>query len=294
MDSTTKLEDFLNEVYAPLKAIDARTINLYWYTIKPYGEFLGRPATLGDFEELSVARFLARRVRERAPATAKKDRAHIHALWEFAARRKLVDTWPTIPLVKVPERIPEAWMSDEMGLILESAAKETTFYCEIPAALWWKALLMLAYDTGERVAAMLAIQWRSFRGCSVIYEAESRKGKRRDTLRDISLETADAMLAIKGQRGPNDLIFPWPRQKSYVWKRLEIILQRANLPAGRKDKFHKIRRTTASYFEAAGGNAQKLLDHADAATTRKYLDPRIVRGLSAPSVIPRIAPPKAS
>lgn len=107
-------------------------------------------------------------------------------------------------------------------------------------------------------------------------------------MRDISVETADAMLAIKGNRGPEDEVFPWPRQRSYVWKRLEIILQRAGLPAGRKDKFHRIRKTTASYFEAAGGNAQKLLDHADAATTRKYLDPRIVRGLSAPAVMPRI------
>lgn len=288
------LLDFLTDVYAPLRAIDDRTIELYRYTIRPFDKFLGRPATLADFEELTVARFLASRVRERAPATAGKDRAQLRAMWEFAARRKLVDTWPTIPMVKVPERVPEAWLAEEMEKIIASAMRETTSYDGIPASLWWKALLLLAYDTGERATAMLSLKWRGFRGSHVIYEAEARKGKRRDICRDISVETADAMLAIRGDRGPEDEVFPWPRQRSYVWKRLEIILERAGLPHGRKDKFHKIRKTTASYFEAAGGNAQQLLDHADPATTKKYLDPRIVRGLSAPAVMPRIVPQKAS
>lgn len=296
MDITkdTLLEAFLADVYAPLRAIDDRTVSLYRYTIGPFSDFLGRPATLGDLEELKVARFLADRVRKRAAATAAKDRSQLRAMWEFAARRKLVDTWPSIPMVKVPERVPEAWLTDEMQRILDSAAKEKTFYCEIPAAKWWRALLLLAYDTGERATAMLSIKWRAFRGSHVLFEAESRKGKRRDILRDISVETADAMLAIKGNRGMEDAIFPWPRQRSYVWKRLEIILARAGLPSGRKDKFHRIRKTTASYYEAAGGSAQRLLDHADPATTRKYLDPRIVKGVSAPDVLPRLMPPRAS
>jgi integrase len=283
------LTEFLADIYAPLRAIDDRTILLYRLTIRPFSDFLGRPATLADFEELTVARFLAARVRERAPGTAAKDRSQLRAMWEFAARRKLVDTWPTIPLIKVPERVPEAWLTEEMARLLLSASHEKAVYDGIPAALWWRALLLMAYDTGERATAMLSIRWRSFRGSHVLYEAESRKGKRRDISRDISVETADAMLAIRGGRGLEDLIFPWPRQKSYLWRRLEIILQRAGLPSGRKDKFHRIRRTTASYYEAAGGSAQQLLDHADPATTRKYLDPRIVKGVSAPSVMPRIA-----
>lgn len=282
------LIDFLLDVYAPLRAIDDRTISLYRYTIKAFGEFLGRPATLADLEELRVARFLAQRVRDRAAATAAKDRSQLRALWEFAARRKLVDAWPTIPLIRVPERVPEAWLTGEMSLIIRSAMQETAEYDAIPASLWWRALVLLAYDTGERCTALLSIRWRGFRGSHVLYEAETRKGKRRDVLRDISVETADAMLAIRGDRGLDDLIFPWPRCRSYLWKRLEIILKRAGLPHGRKDKFHRIRKTTASFFEAAGGSAQRLLDHADPATTRKYLDPRIVKGVSAPAVLPRV------
>lgn len=288
------LHDFLISTYAPLKAIDDRTIELYGYTLRKFGEFLGHEATFADLDELLVARFLAKRVRERAPATAAKDRAQLRALWEFAARRKLVDTWPTIQRVNVPERTPEAWLTEEMQKIVASAMQETTDYDGIPASLWWRALVLLAYESGERATALLSLRWRNFRGTSVLFEAETRKGKRRDISREISVETADAMLAIRGDRSLEDLVFPWPRAKTYVWDRLGIILERAGLPHGRRDKFHRIRKTSASYFKAAGGDAQQLLDHASPLTTRKYLDPRIVKGLSAPDVMPRIVtPPEA-
>ena len=288
------LRDLLRDVYAPLKGICDRTIELYQFTIDAYGEVLGREPTLADLEELSVARFLAHRVRTRSPATAAKDRSQLRALWEFASRRKLVDTWPTIPLIKVPERVPEAWVTAEMERLLASAAQETTAYEGIPASLWWTALILLAYDSGERASALVALRWENVRGCNVIFKAEDRKGRRRDILREISVHTADALLAIKGDRSPGDLVFPWPRCRSYLWRRLEIILERAGLPAGRKDKFHRIRKTTASYYQAAGGSAQWLLDHADPATTRKYLDPRIVRGQAAPDIIPPIGLPPAA
>jgi site-specific recombinase XerD len=289
------LRSLLRDYYAPLKGICDRTIELYQFTIDAYGELLGREPTIDDFDELSVARFLAHRVRTRSAATAAKDRSQIRALWEWASRRKLVDTWPTIPLIRVPERVPEAWMTDEMERLLASAARETTVYDGIPAALWWTALLLLAYDTGERATALISLRWQSVRGCNVLFRAEDRKGRRRDILREISVHTADALLAIKGDRQPGDEVFPWPRHRSYLWKRLEIILERAGLPAGRKDKFHKIRRTTASYYQAGGGSAQWLLDHADPATTRKYLDPRIVKGKAAPDIIPPIGlPPSAA
>jgi integrase len=282
------LTALLNDYYAPLKRICDRTIELYGYTIKSYGQFLGHEPTLADFDELQIARFLSHRVRTREPATAAKDRSQLRALWEWAARRKMVETWPTIPLVNVPERVPEAWFTEEFSRLLAEAAKETVLIGGIPAAMWWRAILLVCYDTGERISSVLALKWKNVRGCTVLYEAEDRKGKRRDLLREISEPTVEAMLAIKGTRGADDVVFPWDKHKKYIWRRLEIILLRAGLPAGRKDKFHRIRKTCASYAQAGGLSAQDVLDHADPATTRKYLDPRIVRPPSAITVLPKV------
>lgn len=57
------------------------------------------------------------------------------------------------------------------------------------------------------------------------------------------------------------------------------------LPDNRLYKFHAIRKSVASHYEAAGGNATELLGHTSRKITRAYLDPRIVRKKSAIDVL---------
>jgi len=279
----------LCDFYAPLRSLSQKSVQNYQFTIKAFGDFLGHEPRLDDLDELTVARFLSQRCKEKAVATAAKDRAQLRAIHEFSARRKLCDHWPQYPPVRVPERVPEAWFEGEMRRLLEAASLERTVLDGIPGGLWWRAILLLAYDTAERASALTRLRWRNVRENAVLFLAEDRKGGRRDVLREIGADTLAALEAIRGSRSGDDHVFPWPRSKSYLWRRLEIILERAGLPHGRRDKFHRIRRTTASYFEAAGGSAQRLLDHADPATTRKYLDPRIVCSQAAPGMIPRVS-----
>jgi integrase len=279
------LHEVVTDIYAPLRSISQRTVALYLFTLDAFRDYLGHEPTTDDLDELTVARFLAHRVRTRAPATAGKDRAQIRAIWEFLARRRAVQTWPTLPPINVPERVPEAWMTDEFSKLLATASAERTVIAGIPGGLWWRALLLLAYDTGERATALTSVQWRDIRGNFVTFRAETRKGRRRDIIRQFSDDTAAALEAIRGDR---EMVFPWPYAHTYLWTRLSIILKRARLPATRRDKFHKIRRTTASFYQAAGHSAQQLLDHSSPATTRKYLDPRIVQPVPAPSVMPRV------
>lgn len=286
---THTLRSVLHDLYVPLRSLCPRSVENYEFTIRAFSTFLGREATLDDLDELTVARYLTHRVKERAIATAAKDRAQLRALHEFSVRRGLCVHWPQYPPIRVPDRVPEAWFSSEMQRLLDAAGQEKTVLDGIPGGLWWRALLLLAYDTAERATALTSLRWRNVRGSSALFVAEDRKGRRRDILREIGEDTLAALEAIRGERGPDDLVFPWPRTRTYLWRRLEIILERAGLPHGRRDKFHRIRRTTASYYEAAGGSAQRLLDHSDPATTRKYIDPRIVRPQAAPELIPRVS-----
>jgi len=286
---THTLISVLHDLYVPLRSLCPRSVENYEFTIRAFSAFLEHEPTLDDLNELTVARFLTHRAKERAIATAAKDRAQLRAIHEFSVRRKLCDHWPQYPPVRVPDRVPEAWFSSEMQRLLDSAGQEKTVLDGIPGGLWWRALLLLAYDTAERATALTSLRWRNVRGSSVLFVAEDRKGRRRDILREIGEDTLEALEAIRGERGPDDLVFPWPRTRTYLWRRLKIILERAGLPHGRRDKFHRIRRTTASYYEAAGGSAQRLLDHSDPATTRKYIDPRIVRPQAAPELIPRVS-----
>lgn len=281
------LHDVLTDLYAPIKGISDRTVTLYEFTLAAFGEFLGHAPTTSDLEQLVVAKFLAWRLRNRSPATAAKDRAQLRALWDFCARERLVDKFPTVRTIVVPERIPQAWLSDEMQRLIASAGQEVGVIDGVPAGDFFRAMLLVCYDTGERSGAVLSLPWSNVRGQQVIFSAEERKGRRRDIVRTISESTAAALEKIREPY--RDLVFPWPWARSVLYHRMNRVLKRAGLPNDRKSKFHRIRKTTASYFAAAGGDAQRLLDHSSPAVTRRYLDPRIVApDLDAPAVLPRV------
>lgn len=280
-----QLRQLLTDYYAPVKGISDRTITLYGFTIGAFEECLGRPAETSDLNELEVARFLAKRSKERCPATAAKDRAQIRALWEFAARRGLTKDFPSIRRIVVPERVPEAWTADEFRKLLDSALLETGEVSGIPADKYWYALLLLCYETGERIGAVLQLKWEDVRNGLVVFRAETRKCGRRDTCRSLSEKCQEALCAIQGH---GDRVFPWDRAYTYLWGRMGAICKRAGLADNRRSKFHRIRKTTASYYQAAGGSAQALLDHSSPAVTRRYLDPRIVAPQSASELLPQV------
>lgn len=74
-----------------------------------------------------------------------------------------------------------------------------------------------------------------------------------------------------------------------IWHDLGRICERAGLPNDRSSKFHRVRKTTASYAAAGGLDPQKVMDHASPLTTRRYLDPRIVRQPEATDVLPKVS-----
>lgn len=279
------LSDLLTDLYAPLRGIDPRTVTIYKFTLKSWGKFLGHEPTLDDLEELAVARFLAHRLATRKIATAAKDRTQIRALWEFAARRKLVDRWPQIRPIRVPERVPVCWLTDELKRLLVAAGEREGVIAGVPAGLWWRAALLTAYCTGERIGGILSLTWTDVTAEGVVFRAEGRKGRTRDIYRPLS---AECMAAIEAIRTDRVLVFDWDRCPTRLWGSLGSICRAAGLPDDRGSKFHRLRKTHASYAAAAGLDPQRLLDHASPLTTRKYLDPRVVERQNAPDVLPKV------
>lgn len=101
--------------------------------------------------------------------------------------------------------------------------------------------------------------------------------------------TRDTIDAINGISQPaRELIWPWPFVRSYLWIRYRGLLRKAGMPNGRYSGFHRIRRTVASYYDAAGGDASRLLGHSDKRVTDCYLDPRITPTPQASDRLPRI------
>jgi integrase len=199
-------------------------------------------------------------------------------MWRFACRKKYLDTWPDVPAEKTPQLIPLAWSEVELAALYAAAAKQIDSVGNVPASLWWTALLLVVWDTGERIGALLSTPRGGVdRKCEWLAVGhEYRKGQDKDRVYRLGPKTSEKVRELLA-RHSEKLLFPWPYTKTYIWNRLEKILKNAGLPTDKRCKFHRMRRSVASHYEAAGGDATALLGHANRRTTIKhYLDPRIV------------------
>lgn len=288
------LRYFFDQEFVPLflRGRSDRTKKLYLTTLRNFDTFLSRAATLNDLTDESVSRFLSWfRSLPRSPYSTNKERNNLLAIWRFAARKKFLDHWPDVKPEIEPKRIPRAWTQDELGRLVESCRQEIGFISGIPAADWWVAIHLVAWDSGERITPLLTLTWGcvDLSGGWLHVPAEMRKGKRADRVYRLAPDTVVALKRIREQK--RSLVFPWDLNRNYLWNKYEPILERAGLPTDRLSKFHRMRKSVASHCEARGGNATELLGHSSRKVTMAYLDPRIVGEKHASDILFRISSP---
>lgn len=271
-----------------LRGASFHTINQYNVTMRLFSEFLGHIPTTGDLVDSVVSEFCWSRVEAgRSPATAEKNGSNLCALWRFACRQGLVEKWPDVSLPTEPERTPIAWMQDELHRLFKACQDERGYYGDVPRRDWWNVLHAILWDTGERIGAVRQIRTSlvslSLNEGWITIPAESRKWKKRDKAWRLH---PDSVLAIRRIYDPSrELLLPFPHDTGTLYNHYRKILKRAGLPHDRKHKFHCLRKSVGSYFEAAGGNATELLDHSSRSVTKAYLDPRIVQSIQASDLL---------
>ena len=286
------IRELANDRYAVLKGLRERTVHMINETIDRLEEFLERPATLEDFTDLTMARFLRwraqtpRKGRLASPATVAKDKSHLSSLASLAARKRLIPEFIDFPRLKVPTRPPRGYTVDEVSAIIREARHCCGKVGPVPAAWLFMTLIRACWETGERVGGLLAVRWGEAdldrRVITVL--GETRKDRTTTIERQISGELA-AWLATQ-RRGDNCLVWPWleNRKQDSIYQILRKICVRSGVtPRG----FHAIRKSSGSYVKAGGGDATEHLGHASARTTQKhYLDTRIVAQQSALDFLP--------
>lgn len=266
-----------------------RTWAQYQATLRRLDHYLLRPAKVADLTEETVVGFLSHVAAIDSPATVATKRAHLLALWQWAAKRHLTAEWPDLPVVKLPQRIPTAWTLEQLRSLLVACRDASGVISGIPAGLFWRALILVLFDTGLRAAAAWSLRRAEvdLDARTIYVRAETQK-QRADQLLRFSPQTAAALMEI--WEPPRLLLFPWDRSPRMRYIEYERLLQRAGLPHGRRDKFQRIRRTTATlglqYGRAAGFDPSRQLGHSSPEITRRhYLAPTIE--VQAADVLPR-------
>jgi len=259
--------------------------------LRQFERFLGRAPLLSDLSDRNVTAAMQWLMDNgRAPRTANKFKDCICAQWSFYKRKGIdgIREWPEVENIPVPERVPQCWSQEQLASIYRVIVDQRGLIADVPAPTWWCGFVSVIYDTGERryPVEYLPEGDVDFRAGTVLFRADHRKGKTRDIVR--SLHTDTVMILASMARGEPELpIFRLPFCTSTLYGRFKKILKQAGLSSDRSSMFHKIRKTTASFFEAAGGNATDLLDHSSRRVTMRYLDPSVIGGVNAINVLPR-------
>jgi len=283
MTITTMTVRECTERYGLLRELKPHTLGLYSMLWDRFERFLGRPATVADFDDVLVARYLRWRAetdgwrgKRPSPATVRKDRVMLAAVWSYAARKRWVSEFPELPKIRVPARLPvgRAYTLEDVEKLIIGARRRIGKTGGVPSRWWWSTLLYAAVCTAERYSALTALRWAQadLERRRIIFLGATRKGATRDIERAITPDLAE-MLA-EHRRAPEDLVWPWDRRSRSQWASLQLLCQNCGV---RYRGFHGLRRTAASFAALAGGSAAAtaLLDHADPRLQRVYVDPEI-------------------
>lgn len=271
---------------ANLRSASEKTIKLWKVALRHFSRHLGHSASLDDLHDDLLNSFVIFRLSRDLvqPPTVNRDLASLLALWRWCHRKNIVHRWPDVKLELEPRRIPICWTQAEFSRLLATAKKARGRIGEVPAAQWWTAILLLCFDSGERIGAVTTLEWNDLDLDSrwAVFRAETRKGRDADSLVRFAKDTATSLAELPRV---SRRVFHWPYTPSYLWTRFGKLLDAAGLPNDRRRKFHCIRRTMASHAEAAGANATDLLRHASRRNTLAYLDPRILQPPQAIDVL---------
>lgn len=314
-----KLLDFYEDLYRPQKhlASSPHTVASYRYELRNLQNYYNwacrqrgqptRPLLVEDLSDGLLSGAMAWQIaNERSHPTANKLRRTIASIWRFAKRKGYVMHNPDVDKLKEHKHEPEAWTLDEFARIVEAAHKykgrapRKGRVGRVASGIWWPAQILLTVSTGVRISAVMAIESAHLdltKG-EVLVRAATQKHLS-DQRFDLKPEVCEVIAAM--EPGRNVCVFDdWPYDRTVLgWPALEshyaAILRLAGLSAGAKDKFHKLRRTFATFIAAEAGEvvAQAMLGHSSIYVTRRYLDKRQLGGPSAKKLLPAFALPAA-
>jgi len=270
---------FFDRVYRlhRLRDRSSNTVRLYGCTIRSFSYWLNRPAQLADLNDDTLSAYLAARAQSVSPETCRKEYDQLTALWRYANRKHLVKTWPDLSPPRCPKHNPQALTLLQLRRLL---------ICADEHSYEMGQLVRLAWQTGERKSALLALRGHDLRGAYVLFRAETRKGSGEDNVCQVSEDLADSLAVLcKGN-------LPLFTQRSTWHFHFNKIAAQAGI-RGKRLGFHMLRRSAASHLAAAGGNACEFLGHAKEETTRRwYLDKTITQaGNAACDLLPSLTTP---
>ena len=263
--------------YEQVHFLAASTATQYRLAVDRWVAHFGE-RTLDSISSRDLAGFTASLLKAgNREATANKIRRHLLSILRFAVEIGALDKLPSWRPLREPKRAPVAFTAAEFQQGLKVAREWPGWVCGVPAGVWWESLLLSIWYSGARIGAMVEVRWEDvlIERSGLYVRAEYQK-QLADQFFVVGQDCVDAL--VRARQPERDLVWPWPRRRENLYYWFRRIFSHAGVSLGTKtgSLFHRIRKSTASYIRANGGDATSQLGHSCASVTARYFDPRIV------------------
>lgn len=208
------LSDLLVRYFAQnIRIRNENTRRQYRYALRDWTEQLGRDPLQSDLTDESLGRFATWLLDKKLePKTVNERVGRIAALWRWLVKVGELRRMPLIDRVREPRRAPVAWTIEDLRRLISSLESLPGRVGPVPARDWWRSLHLVAWSTGERISALMAVRWEWIAGDFLTIPAEVRKGRASDRVYRLS---AKALAALETIREPSRaLVWCWPHAPS--------------------------------------------------------------------------------
>ena len=287
----------LIEQYGDTRDVSDSCFGMKKISLQYFERFLERPATLKDFEESILSKWITWLKSSRSTWTDRKlsarsvknYRCEMITLWRFAVEMEHIKTPPQhfkIKKVKVPPPNPSAWDAGQLRELLAAIGKTDGVVGNgLPRRMYFATLMRVAYQTGLRRGDLLAVSMEDVDQATGTVSVVMNKTNQVHVCRinaEALADLVDLHETLKMLGDPNaetPLAWPGHLHNFYYW--LRKICAAADVPYG---ALQHMRRTSATLTEiAAPGTASRLLGHMTPGLANTYYIDR--------SKLPTIAPP---
>jgi integrase len=280
--TATTLADTLETYLAVrVKIRSTKTREHYRRSIRQFADYLQHEPTLADLHDDALAGFMLATVAAGYTETTANQRTkQIRALWNWCAKRRLVEHFPTFDDLDEPEPLPAAWNESQLQQLFAACARQRGWIGPHAASAWWLAIHWWWLCTAERTEATMLLERPMLeldKGMAVV-PARIRKGKKKNRHYRLTPRCCELLEQILRVPSPTGLVFDhgWSNWRS-IFKRYRQLVQSAGLPYVRgKTGPKKLRCTVYTQIELAGGDASKFARHSDRRVTESYIDQLMV------------------
>jgi integrase len=178
-----------------------------------------------------------------------------------------------VPWIRPPKfiyRQPRFVDPEQLNAVYHAAvAMELPRIAGFKAPAWWRALIVVAYNTGLRRNSLLSLRMEDVNWVDryLNVRAEITKTAQAQVL-PFNHTVQGHLLSIRTDRS---LVFPWPHHERWFHKQFHRLQQAAGIPSKEHFGLHDLRKTAATLlWEMVPAAAQLMLGHTSPQTTRKH------------------------